>query len=49
MGKTAQFDLFYRHGFTPYYTNKNSRLSFKRAEIAVQIRWIRHQLTSAMH
>jgi len=46
MGKTTQYDLFYRQGFTPYYTNSTSGLSFKRAEIGLQIRRIRHQVTN---
>lgn len=48
MSKTTQFDLFYRQGFTPYFTNAITGQEFKRAELGLQIRRIRHQVTNML-
>ncbi len=48
MSKTTQFDLFYRHGWTPYYTHAATGEAFKRAEFGLQIRRIRHQVTNLL-
>ena len=48
MSKTTQFDLFYRQGFTPYYTNALTGQEFKRAELGLQIRRIRHQVSNVL-
>jgi hypothetical protein len=48
MSRSTQYDIFYRHGFTPFFTSSTSGNSFKRAEIGIQIRRIRHQVASSI-
>ncbi len=47
MGRTTQYDLFYRHGFTPYFTSVNGD-KFKRFELGIQIRRIKHQVKNSI-
>jgi len=45
-GRTRQYDLFYRHGFTPIFsqTINGEKQNFYRQEIGIRVRLIRHQV-----
>jgi hypothetical protein len=43
---TKHLDVFYRHGFTPMFsqTNSEGKQNFYRQEIGIRLRYIRHQV-----
>jgi hypothetical protein len=48
MANTTQYDVFYRHGITPFYQAKGSDASLKRMELGIRICRIKHQVANSI-